>query len=111
MDLQKIAQKRVQQYSNSYSNLPPVNKYSNSNTVTVPPVGEVFASLSDLIAPGDSYMPFYINRYRRLGYRRFVDLANEARRRANKKPAAYLFFWMLKNNELVQITAPVSTAR
>lgn len=75
-------------------------KYSNSilnqevNTVTVK---QVITNLADVI-PQDDYMPFYISSYRKLGYKRFVELANKARR--GKNPAR-LFFWMLKNNELV----------
>lgn len=76
-------------------------KYSNSilnqeeNTVTVK---EVIKNLSDVI-PQDDYMPYYISRYRKLGYKRFTELANKARRGKDPKR---LFFWMLKNNEIVQ---------
>lgn len=79
----------LEQYSNS--------KLNNLNTVTVT-VKETFKNLSDVI-PVDDYMPFYVNRYRHLGYKRFVELANKAR--AGKDPKR-LFFWMLKNNEIVK---------
>ena len=78
------------QYSNSrLSNL------NNSNsTVTCK---EVLSSLTDLI-PEDDYKPFYVSKYNKLGYKRYMELANKAR--AGKSPQR-LFFWMLKNNELV----------
>lgn len=74
--------------------------YSNSNinkfntTVTVI---EVINNLSDVI-PVDDYMPFYISKYHMLGYKRFVELANKARKGDDPKR---LFFWFLKNNEIV----------
>lgn len=76
-------------------------QYSNSilkqkhNTVTV---RQVIINLADVI-PQDDYMPYYVSRYRKLGYDRFVELANKARRGKDPKR---LFFWMLKNNELVK---------
>lgn len=80
-----------QQYSNS--------NLKNLNTVTVQlSCKEVFSNLSDVI-PDDEYMPFYVSRYRLLGIKRFVELANKAR--AGKNPKR-LFFWMLKNNEIVR---------
>lgn len=79
------------QYSNSKINK--VN-YSNS-TVTV---GEVISNLSDII-PEDGYTQFYVNQYQQLGYKRFMELANLARK-SGKNPAR-LFCWMLKNNKIV----------
>jgi hypothetical protein len=89
--------------SNSYSNsgkLTYVN-YSNSKdtpSVKTVDISEVFANLTDVI-PVDNYMPFYVSRYKSLGYKRFMELANKARR-SGKDPKR-LFFWMLKNNKIV----------
>lgn len=69
--------------------------YSNSN-VTVD-IKNIFNNLSDII-PDDDYRPFYASRYRILGYKRFMELANKAR--AGRQPIR-LFVWMLKNNEIV----------
>ena len=79
-----------QQYSNS-------NKQSlyNSNST----VREIFSNLADVI-PEDDYMPFYVSKYSKLGERRFIELANKAR--AGGKDPKRLFFWMLKNNEIVK---------
>lgn len=79
-----------QQYSNS-------NKQSlyNSNST----VREVFSNLTDVI-PEDDYMPFYVSKYSQLGSQRFIELANKAR--AGGKDPKRLFFWMLKNNEIVK---------
>ena len=79
------------QYSNSR-----FNKLNNSNsTVTV---RQVFSNLTDLI-PEDDFKPFYVSRYKQLGYKRFMELANKAR--TGRAPAR-LFTWMLKNNEIVK---------
>ncbi len=78
------------------------SQYSNSilkqkeNTVTV---RQVITNLADVI-PQDDYLPYYISQYRKLGYKRYIELANKARR-SGKDPKR-LFFWMLKNNEIVQ---------
>lgn len=78
----------------SYSKL---NKQNNSNsTVTFK---EIVTNLTDVI-PEDDYMPFYASKYRKLGYKRFMELANKAR--AGGRDPAHLFFWMLKNNEIVR---------
>lgn len=90
---QVLNHRRTVQYSNSkfsYEN----NSNSNS-TVTV---ATVLSNLSDII-PDDDYKPFYIAKLRALGYKRFMELANKAR--AGRQPQR-LFFWMLKNNELVR---------
>lgn len=79
----------LEQYSNS--KLKTIN-YSNST------VEDTFKNLSDVI-PEDDYMPFYVSRYKKFGSKRFIELANKARR--GKEPKR-LFFWMLKNNELVR---------
>jgi hypothetical protein len=88
--VQSLESSLRQQYSNS--NLKNLN---NSNST----VKEVFSNLVDVI-PEDDYMPFYISRHRDLGTKRFVELANKAR--AGGKNPQRLFFWMLKNNELVK---------
>lgn len=81
-----------QQYSNS--------NLKNLNTVTVQlSTKDIFSNLTDVI-PEDDYMPFYISRHRDLGTKRFMELANKAR--AGGKNPQRLFFWMLKNNELVR---------
>lgn len=81
-----------QQYSNS--NLPKVN---NSNSTVDPTT--VLRNLADVV-PDDDYMPFYVSKLRKLGTTRFVELANKAR--SSGKNPQHLFFWMLKNNELVK---------
>lgn len=93
MDLKTILEQHSKkQYSNSKLNN---IKYSNSTVV------EVFANLSDVI-PQDDYMPFYVSRFKKLGVNRFVELANKARQGCNTGDPKRLFFWMLKNNELVR---------
>jgi len=80
-----------QQYSNSS-----LTKLNNSNsTVTCK---EVFSNLVDVI-PDDDYKPFYVSQFNRLGAKRFIDLANKARKGRNP---VRLFAWLLKNNELVK---------
>lgn len=78
------------QYSNSK-----LNKFNYSNSTVS--IGIVFNNLADII-PEDDYKPFYVSKYKTLGYKRFLELANKAR--GGKNPAR-LFFWMLKNNEVV----------
>lgn len=80
----------VLQYSNS--------KQTNSKSTVTVTVTEVFRNLSDII-PEDDYRPFYVSRYRELGYKRFMELANKAR--GGRTPDK-LFFWMLKNHEVVR---------
>lgn len=86
---------------NSNSNLPKVN---NSNSIldqeqhTVS-VRQVISNLPDVI-PQDDYMPFYVSQYKKLGYKRFMELVGKAR--AGGKDPKRLFFWMLQNNELVR---------
>jgi len=79
-------------YSNS--NLTKLNN-SNSNSSPV----EFIKNLSDLI-PDDGYTGFYLNKYRQLGAKRFMELAQKAR--AGSDTPAKLFAWMLKNNEIVR---------
>ena len=62
-------------------------------------IRSIFNSLSDLI-PDDGYGGFYVNRFKDLGYERFMELAQKAR--AGSDPPAKLFAWMLKHNELVK---------
>lgn len=81
-----------QQYSNSN-----LTKLNNSNSTVS--CKEVFSNLTDVI-PDDDYMPFYVSQFKRLGAKRFVELANKAR--AGGKNPMRLFTWMLKNNELVK---------
>lgn len=89
-----------QQYSNSN-----LTKLNNSNSTVTSKLNstvstkEVFSNLTDVI-PDDDYMPFYVSQYKRLGAKRFVELANKAR--AGGKNPMRLFTWMLKNNELVK---------
>lgn len=85
-----------QQYSNS--NLTKLNN-SNSTVNSTVSCKEVFSNLTDVI-PDDDYMPFYVSQFKRLGAKRFVELANKAR--ASGKNPMRLFTWMLKNNELVK---------
>ena len=82
---------KQKQYSNS--NLPKVNNSNSTVSLT-----NVFSNLTDII-PEDDYRPFYVSYYKKLGYKRFIELANKAR--AGKTPDR-LFFWMLKNNEAVR---------
>lgn len=81
------------EYSNSDSSLTTLN--NSNSTVTV---AQTIHCLSDVI-PDDDYMPFYVKRLKQLGTKRFTELANKARR--GKDPQR-LFFWMLKNNEIVK---------
>ena len=81
------------QYSNSN-----FNKLNNSNsTVTF---NTVRSNLTDVM-PDEKFAPFYAAQYKKLGYKRFMELANEARR-LGKSPER-LFVWMLKNNECVVV--------
>ena len=82
------------QYSNSSSNEP--LGYSNS---TVPSTEDVLSSLTDLIINAD-YNPWYAKQLRKLGYNRFMELANKAR--AGSESPQTLFKWMLKNNKIVK---------
>lgn len=84
--------------NNSNSNTVNSNSYLNKEEHTVS-IKHVFSNITDLVKPEDSYMPFYLSRYKQLGYKRFMELANKSR--AGKTPDR-LFFWMLKNNELVK---------
>lgn len=81
------------QYSNSS-----LNKLNTNNSNSTVTVQEVFSNLTDII-PDDDYKPFYVSRYKKLGYKRFMYLANLARK--GKTPDR-MFFWMLKNNEMVK---------
>ncbi len=92
MDLPSLDRYR-QQYSNSNS------KALNNSNSTVSPISEVFESLSDCI-PDDDYRPFYVAKYKSLGHVKFIWLANKAR--AGSDSPARLFFWMLKNPDLVR---------
>jgi len=83
--------KTLEQYSNVNLGL---NKFNHSNVT----VEEVIANLSDVI-PDDDYRPFYVSRYNKLGYNRFLELANKAR--AGKNPVK-LFCWMLRHQEIVR---------
>lgn len=80
------------QYSNSR-----LSSLNNSNSTVS--VSEVFQSLSDLI-PDDDYRPFYVSKYKTLGYHKFMWLAGKAR--AGGSDPARLFFWMLKNPDVVR---------
>lgn len=80
--------------SNSYSSSNELNN-SDSNSI---PFKQIQSSFTDLI-PIDDYMPFYIKRYKELGYARYVYLATLARK---KTTPARFFFWALKYNELVK---------
>lgn len=90
-----------QQYS-ANSKIKNSKKVSKNNSDSKYPnltVTEVFKNLTDVI-PDDDYMPYYVSRFKELGYARFMELANKARK-GGKDPQR-LFFWMLKNNELVK---------
>ena len=98
MDLKTVLEKKTQELQYSNSKLNNLN-YSNSSNYSNCNITEVFNNLTDVI-PHDDYMPFYVGRFKHLGYKRFMELANKARR-GGKDPQR-LFFWMLKNNELVK---------
>lgn len=83
-----------QQYSNSSS-----NELEHSNSTVQLPINDVLPNLSDLVKPDDDYLPYYVSRYRDLGYARFMWLANKAR--AGKNPPR-LFWWMLHNPDIVR---------
>ena len=73
-----------------------VNNLNYSNSTV--DLTTVFGNLSDII-PEDDYRPFYVSHYKKLGYNRFMELANKAR--MGKTPPR-LFFWMLKNHQAVR---------
>jgi hypothetical protein len=79
------------QYSNSN-----LNNLNNSNSTVEPTT--VLVNLPDLIHEG--YEPYYIKQLNRLGYARFMELAQKAR--AGSDTPQKLFSWMLKHNEIVQ---------
>ncbi len=79
-----------------YSKLNTFN-YSNS-TVQLEPK-KVLSSITDLV-PNPDFVPWYIKQYKRLGYKRFMELVAKAR--AGSDTPAVLFKWMLQNNELVK---------
>lgn len=60
---------------------------------------EMFRSMNDVI-PDDGYYPFYSNKLKELGSKKFVWLANRARKTSDTP--ARLFCWMLKNSEKVR---------
>jgi len=78
------------QYSNSSS-----KSLNNSNSTVEPTT--VIRNLTDLIHEG--YEPFYLRKLDKLGYERFMELAQKAR--AGSDTPQKLFSWMLKNNDLV----------
>jgi len=85
----------VKHYSDSNLN---IKNYSDSKHSNIT-VTDVFKNLVDVI-PNDDYMPYYVSRFKQLGYTRFMELVNKARKSGNDPQR--LFFWMLKNNELVR---------
>lgn len=81
------------------SSLPKVNNSIQYKQYTVSRMNSIFKSLPDLI-PDDGYGGFYVNRFKEIGYERFMELAQKAR--AGSDTPAKLFAWMLKNNEIVR---------
>lgn len=84
-----------QQYSNSSS-----KELNHSNSTVQLSVSEVFSNLTDVIKPDDDYIPFYIKKYKELGHLKFMWLVGKAR--AGSDTPDRLFFWMLKNPDLVR---------
>lgn len=80
-----------QQYSNSSS-----NELKDTVTVTV---SQVIKNMPDLVSETDEYVPYYVSRYKDLGYTKFMWLANKAR--AGREPSR-LFWWMLHNPDIVR---------
>lgn len=80
------------------------SKIIKQNNSTVPytydstKVIEILRNMPDVI-PEDGYYPFYSASIRKIGTKRFIELANKAR--ATSDTPQRLFCWMLKNNELV----------
>ena len=60
---------------------------------------EMFKGMSDVI-PDDGFYPFYSRKLKELGGKKFVWLANRARKTSDTP--AKLFCWMLKNSEKVR---------
>lgn len=82
-------------YSDSNQN----TEDNSHSTVTVPSNEEILASIPDLI-PNEEYNPWYLKQLRRLGYKRFMYLAAQARKGSDTP--AVLFKWMLQNNGIVK---------
>lgn len=85
--------------STVYSKLTKVNNSIQFKQYSSSRINSIFRSLPDLI-PDDGYGGFYVNRFKEIGYERFMELAQKAR--AGSDTPAKLFAWMLKHNELVK---------
>lgn len=91
--LQPTLNNKTKQYTVNKTNL------NNSIQLNSKDITTVLGNLSDVI-PDDGYTGFYVNQLKRLGTKKFCELANKARA-LNDNPAR-LFCWMLKNNEIVK---------
>lgn len=82
-----------------YSKINKVNNNIQYKQYSSSRIQLIFKSLSDLI-PDDGYGGFYVNKFKEVGYERFMELAQKAR--AGSDTPARLFCWMLKNNSIVR---------
>jgi hypothetical protein len=98
MEVSEIAQKRVQDYSNSKK---PKGFYYSNSTVTVE---EVLANITDLVPPHHPYVPYYKAKFEELGFDRFMALANYARARHKRGHPSYFFRWCLEHS--AEVTLP-----
>lgn len=96
--MQKLQEVAYSNYS-KYSKINNLN-YSNNSNYSKLRADEVFGNLADII-PVDDYLPFYVSKFKEIGYERFMALANMARRYG--KDPQRLFFWYLKNNASVNL--------
>lgn len=80
-----------------------VNSDSNNNNLnnshSTVSTKEVLSNISDLI-PNLDYAPWYAKQLRKLGAKRFMELANKAR--AGSDTPHVLFKWMIENNSIVK---------
>jgi hypothetical protein len=80
------------QYSDSSK-----TSFTNSNSNTVSP-NDLLNDISDLVINTD-YAPWYLKYYKKLGTKRFYELATKAR---YSDTPGVLFKWMLQNNGVVK---------
>lgn len=81
--------------STVYSNLKNLN---NSKQYDGKEILRIIGNLPDVI-PQDGYTGYYVNRFKELGYERFMELVKKARTQSDTPQ--HLFAWMLKNNDQV----------
>lgn len=73
--------------------------FSNSHSDSTVSTHEVLDNIYDLIEDPD-YTPWFAKQLKALGYTRFMELVNKARKGSDTP--AVLFKWMLQNNGIVK---------